>query len=361
MEYHPGVSVDVGILSLHIAGASSLMGAINFVTTIMNMRINGLKYRKMSLFEEEILFYINIFFGSLVIPSQKGIFGVKGMIAAIIAIGALGFIVWAFYKMMGHFYCEVEDKNFAICGNSLLFISTFNSKNLRPLYKGSFLIKENKTQSAGNRVLNVTSNSYSTSSSETTRERSFDLSEFQKGDGAILTYDTRFYFVLTQKEGRILTDIQSMFGFGTVKEFTSKKKGNAFILPHRKLQLNRWIMKIQTQGKMLSEKYPGSTVKVTLQDAWISGFTDAEGCFNINISPRKEAVTGYRVVPRFMLDQKDANEVLQQIKVLFGYGRAMRVKTVNVIFCYTAKISQDRRYNLVGRLREIATDWVTCG
>lgn len=50
MEYHPGHAVDVGILSLHIAGASSLIGAINFLTTVFNMKIEGLKWSKVSLF-----------------------------------------------------------------------------------------------------------------------------------------------------------------------------------------------------------------------------------------------------------------------------------------------------------------------
>jgi heme/copper-type cytochrome/quinol oxidase subunit 1 len=37
--YHPGSSVDFLILSLHLAGVSSLFGAINFVVTFYNMRV----------------------------------------------------------------------------------------------------------------------------------------------------------------------------------------------------------------------------------------------------------------------------------------------------------------------------------
>ena len=35
---HPGPAVDFAILSIHIAGASSILGSINFITTIFNMR-----------------------------------------------------------------------------------------------------------------------------------------------------------------------------------------------------------------------------------------------------------------------------------------------------------------------------------
>jgi cytochrome c oxidase subunit I len=45
-----GVSVDISILSLHLAGFSSLMGAINIITTIINMRAPGMSFEKLPLF-----------------------------------------------------------------------------------------------------------------------------------------------------------------------------------------------------------------------------------------------------------------------------------------------------------------------
>jgi len=47
---HPGAAVDYAILGLHLAGLSSLVGAINFVTTILNMRAPGMTLHKMPLF-----------------------------------------------------------------------------------------------------------------------------------------------------------------------------------------------------------------------------------------------------------------------------------------------------------------------
>src|SRR6188768_252555 len=45
-----GISIDMTILAVHILGASSIMGSINIVTTILNMRAPGLTLMKMPLF-----------------------------------------------------------------------------------------------------------------------------------------------------------------------------------------------------------------------------------------------------------------------------------------------------------------------
>ena len=52
---HPGPAVDFVILSMHIAGASSILGSINFITTIFNMRAPGMTLHKMPLFAWSVL------------------------------------------------------------------------------------------------------------------------------------------------------------------------------------------------------------------------------------------------------------------------------------------------------------------
>lgn len=47
---HSDSSVDLAIFALHIAGLSSLLGAINFIATVINMKCPGMKLSNMPLF-----------------------------------------------------------------------------------------------------------------------------------------------------------------------------------------------------------------------------------------------------------------------------------------------------------------------
>jgi len=47
---HSGPAVDMGIFSIHLAGISSLLGAINFISTIFNMKARGMAIYRMPLF-----------------------------------------------------------------------------------------------------------------------------------------------------------------------------------------------------------------------------------------------------------------------------------------------------------------------
>ena len=50
LQSHSGGSVDLAIFSLHLSGISSMLGAMNFITTVLTMRNPGMTLHKLPLF-----------------------------------------------------------------------------------------------------------------------------------------------------------------------------------------------------------------------------------------------------------------------------------------------------------------------
>jgi hypothetical protein len=70
----------------------------------------------------------------------------------------------------------------------------------------------------------------------------------------------------------------------------------------------------------------------------LSGFTDAEGCFNVSITsfaPNARYTLGHVIKMRYLLDQKD-NSILLVIQNIFGFGKVTLRSKTDGVYRYTA-------------------------
>ena len=199
---------------------------------------------------------------------------------------------------------------------------------------------------------------------------------FAEGDGAILSsWSTdkrrsnakplqRLMFFIVQQDPTVLYEIKKKLGFGTVEahgeyfryRVADKKhirllcllfNGN-LCLEMREKQLEVWCVYLDI-ALCLRKNYP-----VLLDTAWLSGFTDAEGCFTISTKKDQRYKTGTYIRYAFYLDQSDELDALAWMQHNLGGKIYFRKGTRNCSRLTVGKVDdfQDvlipyfTRYNL---------------
>ncbi len=309
IQSHSGGAVDLAIFAVHLSGLSSMLGGINIITTILNMRAPGMTLHKMPLFAWAMLFQ------SIVIVMRMPV--LRGAITMILTDRNFN---TSFFDPAGggdpilyeHLFLIIKLCSIPVVVPALTYSSPFKFDTFHSLYKEQFP----NTPTPSNEFLEW-------------------LVGFVEGDGSF-TLSTRGVpvFVITQStvDVQILKHIQQVLGFGqvmkqgqTTSRFVVKNKtdlrlivalfnGNlVFPLKSRKFRLFLEAFNIRSRLPVIS--FISTTVKPTFQDFWLAGITDAEGCFSCSLLGNS---TAYRF--RFLLAQLGQinHPVLTHITTLIG-------------------------------------------
>ena len=152
----------------------------------------------------------------------------------------------------------------------------------------------------------------------------------------------RLQFAIGQKDEQVLRYIRTQLGWGKVgPDFTASQgfrfvvedqegirrmmallNGN-LVLPKRRVQFTKWI---EAGARFLDPLFipKDKTILPTLEDKWISGFIEAEGCFYATLTtPSQRSKISKRLVQKVTITQKDTfgeSKILTRIGNLFSWS-----------------------------------------
>jgi hypothetical protein len=202
---------------------------------------------------------------------------------------------------------------------------------------------------------------------------------FSEGDGRFIVSQAELFFILYQKEEKVLHRIRTQLGFGKVSTYKSCSR---FIVAGRdnierlihlfngnlvvektsirfKMWLQAWNLSCtqSVDEKQLSDNQtlkiehrfakhsfaqvrtcdllPQNQLLCLDTNAWFSGFTDANGIFNTVQTKDSRYTLGWRVRLRFILDYNSEKVLCDRVKLFLGSGVITQHKIVDQMYRFS--------------------------
>ena len=320
IQSHSGPSVDLAIFALHLSGISSLLGSMNFITTILNMRSPGIRLHKLALFGWAVIVTSVLLLLSLPV--------LAGGITMVLTDRNFN---TSFFEVAGggdpilyqHLFLTIV----IIC-LSILIISQSNSNTTfeTKIFEFEAFFTEYGNIYPENRLPDLNFLQW--------------LIGFTEGEGSFTVAkrgDLSFVITQSSEDVKILNYVKINLGFGKVIKQSIKGNTHRFVVqdivhlnllsllfngnmvfPTRNARFLSFLSSLNE--KLLKKGLPViipkyATVLPSLTDCWLAGITDGEGSFTCSILGNSPSA--YRF--RYILTQKyGANKnILDHISNLF--------------------------------------------
>lgn len=182
---------------------------------------------------------------------------------------------------------------------------------------------------------------------------------FSEGHGSFIYSEktNRCFFIINQKEEKLLNFCRQNLGFGKVSNYSSYSRFIVTKKSHIELLImlfngNLLLLKSNNRFNSMKKGFYSKTPlfnetlnngKFNLnrdlfpfnENAWLSGFTDAEGCFNVLKIVDVRYTLGWRFRLRFILDQKGERWLFEKLKETFKGGGISNLYALKEMYRFT--------------------------